>query len=87
MVSPSTLQALPLDDNIVPPLQSSGHKSSGVSVSVPAKTPPVLKPGEMPDYYRPPNEEDMYVPPGRNYFDREELNPAEDDIKVGPPIL
>lgn len=54
---------------------------------MPAKTPSVPKPGEMPDYYRPPNEEDMYVPPGRNYFDREELNPAEDDIKVGPPII
>jgi len=86
MVSPSTLQTLPLDENIVPP-SFTGDKDSSVLAIMPAKTPSVPKPGEMPDYYRPPNEEDMYVPPGRNYFDREELNPAEDDIKVGPPII
>ena len=32
------------------------------------------------DYYKAPNEEDYYIPPGRKPYDREELNPSEDDI-------
>ena len=34
-----------------------------------------------------PAEEDMYVPPGRKFYDREDLNPIEDKIELGPPIL
>ena len=37
--------------------------------------------------YRPPAEEDMYIPPGRKRFDRDELRPSEDEIKLGPPIV
>ena len=34
-----------------------------------------------------PAEEDMYIPPGRKPVDREELQPAEDKIELGPPTL
>lgn len=34
-----------------------------------------------------PAEEDIYIPPGRRYVDREELNPPEDIIDLGPPTL
>ena len=37
--------------------------------------------------YQPPNEEDEYVPPGRRKYDRNELRPPEDEIKLGPPII
>ena len=39
------------------------------------------------EYYQPPNEEDMYIPPGRKKYDRDELNPEEENIKLGPPTL
>ena len=47
----------------------------------------ILKSLNMDQYYMPPAEEDYYVPPGRQRFDREELNPKEDNIELGPPIL
>lgn len=34
-----------------------------------------------------PAEEDMYIPPGRKPHDRNELQPKEDDITLGPPIV
>ena len=39
------------------------------------------------EYYRMPKEEDMYIPPGRKFYNREELQPSEDNIKLGPPTL
>ena len=39
------------------------------------------------EYYRAPAEEDIYIPPGRKKFDRDELNPSENKIELGPPIL
>ena len=39
------------------------------------------------EYYRAPAEEDMYIPPGRKKYDRNELNPSENKIELGPPIL
>ena len=34
-----------------------------------------------------PAEEDIYIPPGRKPFDREELQPKEEEITLGPPIV
>ena len=39
------------------------------------------------EYYRMPDEEDLYIPPGRKPYDRDELNPSENKIELGPPIL
>lgn len=39
------------------------------------------------EYYQPPDESLYYVPPGRQPYDREELNPSEDKIDLGPPTL
>ena len=45
------------------------------------------KKDEALEYYRMPKDEDMYIPPGRKPYDRDELNPSENDIKLGPPTL
>ena len=47
----------------------------------------ILKKSKQSEYYQPPAEEDYYVPPGRQPYDREELNPSEDNIELGPPTL
>ena len=39
------------------------------------------------EYYRMPKEEDMYIPPGHKFYNRDELQPSEDNIKLGPPTL
>ena len=39
------------------------------------------------NYYQPPADEDLYIPPGRNRFDRDELDPSEDKLALGPSSL